>query len=151
YTADEMIGQPVSRLMPDSSRDDFSMILDTIRRGERVEHYETERMRKDGEIIHVSLTVSPIRDATGTVVGASKIARDVTGRKQTEAAFRRNRETLATINRVGRALSAELDLGKVIQAVTDAVTWLTGAKVGGFFYKATDDRDSRYLLHAVSG
>src|SRR5262249_38262973 len=151
YTADEMIGQPISRLMPPSCRDDFSMILDAIRGGDRVEHYETERMRKDGEIIHVSLTVSPIKDATGTIVGASKIARNVTERKRTEEALRHNREMLTTINRVSRALSAELELDKVIQAVTDAVTWLTGAKFGAFFYNATGDRGSRYMLHTLSG
>src|SRR5437773_3050273 len=65
YTAEEMIGSPISRLLPADRRDDLALILNAIRRGERVEHFETERVRKDGERIHVSLTVSPIRDAAG--------------------------------------------------------------------------------------
>jgi PAS domain S-box-containing protein len=82
YTAQEMIGQPISRLLPADRTDDLTRILDTIRRGERVDHFETQRIRKDGRRIFVSLTVSPIRDAAGRIVGASKIARDVTDRRR---------------------------------------------------------------------
>jgi PAS domain S-box-containing protein len=85
YAAAEMVGQPISRIIPPEQKDDFPRILGTIRRGERVEHFETVRLRKDGRRIHVSLTVSPIRDATGRVIGASKIARDVTERKRMDA------------------------------------------------------------------
>jgi PAS domain S-box-containing protein len=85
YSAAEMIGQPLVRLVPPDRHDDLPKNLNAIRRGERVEHFETERMRKSGERIHVSLTVSPIRDAAGRIVGASKIARDVTERKRAEA------------------------------------------------------------------
>ena len=86
YTAVEMIGEPIMRLMPADRRDDLGPILAAIRRGERVEHFETERVRKDGKRIHVSLTISPIRDADGHVIGASKIARDVTEQKAAERA-----------------------------------------------------------------
>jgi PAS domain S-box-containing protein len=151
YTAEEMIGRPISWIMPADCQDDFSTILEAIRRGERVEHYETKRRRKDGESIHVSLTVSPIRDGTGRIIGASKIARDVTERKRAEEALHHSREILDAINRVGQALSAELEPDKVIQAVTDAATSLTGAKFGAFFYNATGDQGSHYLLHALSG
>src|SRR5581483_7096928 len=82
--ADEIIGQPISRLVPPDRPDDVMNILRTIRCGERVEHYETERVRKDGERIWVSLTVSPIKDSNGRVVGASKIARDITERVRAE-------------------------------------------------------------------
>ena len=84
YTAEEMVGRPLARLVPPDRPDEVPSILAAIRRGERVEHYETERMRKDGQRIQVSLTISPIRDATGNVIGASKIARDVTERKRAE-------------------------------------------------------------------
>ncbi|HVH07829.1 MAG TPA: PAS domain S-box protein, partial [Myxococcota bacterium] len=90
YTADEMVGQPIRRLVPDERLDDLPQILDSIRRGARVEHFETERVRKDGRRIFVSLTISPIRDESGVVVGASKIARDVTERR----ALDREREQL---------------------------------------------------------
>jgi PAS domain S-box-containing protein len=85
YTAGEMVGQSISRIIPPDCSDDLPTILDAIRRGQRVEHYETERIRKDGRRINVSLTVSPIKDDTGRVIGVSKIARDVTERKRAEA------------------------------------------------------------------
>jgi PAS domain S-box-containing protein len=85
YTGEEMIGQPISKLMPPERTEDFSMILAAIRRGERVEHFETQRVHKDGRRIHVSLTVSPIRDGSGRIIGASKVARDVSDRKRADA------------------------------------------------------------------
>ncbi len=151
YTAEEMIGQPISRLMPAERQDDFATILAAIRRGERLEHFETERVRKDGRRIHVSVTVSPIKDAAGNVIGASKIARDVTARKRAEQAVRERRAIVDAINQVGRTLSAELELEKVLQAVTDAATSLTGGEFGAFFYNATDDQGGHYLLYTLSG
>jgi PAS domain S-box-containing protein len=85
FSAQEMIGKPILDIIPPERRGEFETILGTIRRGERVEHFETERIRKDGRRIHVSVTVSPIRDATGRITGASKIARDVTERRRFEA------------------------------------------------------------------
>ena len=85
YTAEEMIGQPIRRLIPPERQEDFERILGSIRRGERVTHFETERICKDGSRVQVSLTVSPIKDANGQIVGASKIARDITDRKRTRA------------------------------------------------------------------
>jgi two-component system, chemotaxis family, CheB/CheR fusion protein len=85
YTADEMIGKSIVVLIPAERHDEKPRILDRIRRGERVDHYETVRLRKDGTLIDISLTVSPIRDGAGRVVGASKIARDITERKQAQA------------------------------------------------------------------
>ena len=85
YTASEMVGRPIDVIAAPSHRKDMAQFLARIRRGERVEHYETERRRKDGRIVHISLTVSPIRDEKGRIVGASKIAHDITGRKHAEA------------------------------------------------------------------
>ena len=84
YTAEEMIGKSITALIPDGRHDEEPEILARIRRGERVEHYETVRQRKDGTLIDVSLTVSPVKDASGKIVGASKIARDVTEQKQAQ-------------------------------------------------------------------
>ena len=85
YRADEVIGRHISMLMPPELVEDMPRILGKIRAGERVDHYQTRRVRKDGRIIDVSLTVSQIRDASGRVVGASKIGRDITREKQIEA------------------------------------------------------------------
>jgi PAS domain S-box-containing protein len=84
YTAEEMIGQPVLKLLPADRQTEERDILSRLRRGERMDHFETERLTKDGRRINVSLTISPIKDAQGTVIGASKIARDITDRKRHE-------------------------------------------------------------------
>jgi PAS domain S-box-containing protein len=105
YTASEAIGQSVEILIPSDRLNEESEILGCIRRGERIEHYETVRRRKDGRLIDISLTISPILDANGKVVGASKIARDITARKQSEAhisvlareAEHRSRNILASV------------------------------------------------------
>jgi len=88
YAADEVIGQPVTLLIPPDHLDEESGILQRLRRGERIEHYETVRRRKDGALLNVSLSVSPVRDVNGTIVGASKIARDVTHQRRAEQAMR---------------------------------------------------------------
>ena len=85
YTAAEIIGKPVTVLIPEDRLDEEPHILERIRRGERVDHYETLRQRKDGRLINISLTVSPVKDDDGRIVGASKIARDITERKHGEA------------------------------------------------------------------
>lgn len=82
YRAEEMIGRPVTLLIPTDRRSEEDRILERVRRGERVEHFETVRRRRDGLDIAVSLTISPIRDGGGTVIGASKIVRDITERRE---------------------------------------------------------------------
>ncbi len=84
YTAAEMVGQPITRLFPVERFGEESAILDRLCRGETVKHFDTVRKRKDGALIDVSVTISPIRDASGRIVGASKIARDITSRKKIE-------------------------------------------------------------------
>jgi PAS domain S-box-containing protein len=92
YRADEIIGQPVTRLIPDSRQDEEAGILAQIRQGRPVAHFETVRRARDGSLVDVSLTISPVRDHTGVIVGASKIMRDITARK-------RNQEQLLALNR----------------------------------------------------
>ena len=92
YSQEEMIGQPISVLVPPDHPDEVIQILEKIRRGERVDHFETVRMTKEGGRIDVSLTVSPIKDATGEITGASTITRDITVRKRTAEALRHSEE-----------------------------------------------------------
>ena len=82
YTADEAIGQPISILLPPRREDEIPAIMERIRRGEKVEHYETKRRRKDGTVIDVSLAISPIKSPDGETIGASAVARNITERKQ---------------------------------------------------------------------
>ncbi|MCD7060327.1 PAS domain S-box protein [Pelagibacterium xiamenense] len=84
YTASEVIGKPITILIPEERLDEEPRILAKIRSGERVDHFETVRRRKDGSFVDISLTISPIRDAAGTIVGASKIARDISERRLAE-------------------------------------------------------------------
>jgi PAS domain S-box-containing protein len=87
YEAHEIVGLPISTLFPPDRLDEEQDILTRLKRGERIDHYETERIRKDGTLLDVSLTVSPIKDSNGRIIGASKIARDITGRKRAEKAL----------------------------------------------------------------
>jgi PAS domain S-box-containing protein len=89
FTAEEVIGQPVTILIPPDRQAEETEILSRIRKGERIEHFETVRQRKDGSLINVSLTVSPIKNERGEVVGASKIARDITQSKEAQEQLRR--------------------------------------------------------------
>jgi len=84
YTAEEAVGQHISFLIPPDRIDEEELIIARLRSGERVDHFDTIRLRKDGQPIEVSLTISPIRDASGEIVGASKIARDITERRRME-------------------------------------------------------------------
>lgn len=84
YSAEEVIGKPITILIPPDRQDEEPGILERIRRDEHIDHYETVRIRKDGRLIDVSLTVSPLKDARGRVIGASKIARDITERRRSE-------------------------------------------------------------------
>jgi len=90
YAAKEAIGQPISFLVPDERRKELDRIMERLRRAEKVESFETVRLRKDGRKIVVSVTVSPSRDASGRVIGASAIARDITDRKRTDQLVRRS-------------------------------------------------------------
>jgi len=94
YTAAEMVGQSLVCLVPPDLPDDLPQLLARLRRGERIAHYETQRLAKDGRQLDVSLTISPMRNGAGQLIGASKIARDITARKQAEAALQQAYATL---------------------------------------------------------
>src|SRR5262249_44722012 len=86
YTAAEMVGQSLARLIPPDLPDDLPQMLAQLRRGEHMVHYETQHLVKDGTRLDISLSISPVRDGAGRLIGASKIARDITARKHAEAA-----------------------------------------------------------------
>src|SRR5262245_49976857 len=98
YQEQEVIGKPVTVLMPPERYNEEPAILAGIRRGDRFDHYETVRKRKDGSLIDISLSISPIKDAEGRIIGASKIARDITQRKRMEAALKQATDSLAKSN-----------------------------------------------------
>jgi PAS domain S-box-containing protein len=155
YRADELVGRPVRILIPPERQSEEDDILARLRRGERIDHFETERVTKDGRRLHVSLTVSPVRDESGRIIGASKIARDITGVKQAEAERIRllseHAAVTETLNNVGAIVASDLDRGRVVQAVTDAATELTTAAFGAFFYNVVNESGESYTLYTISG
>src|SRR5690349_10702328 len=94
FSAEEVIGKPITIIIPPELRDEETEILRQLRVGERIDHFETVRASKDGKRLHIALTVSPIRDSHGRVIGASKIARDITERKRTEKELREKQDLL---------------------------------------------------------
>jgi PAS domain S-box-containing protein len=98
YNVEEAVGKSITMVIPQDHIDEEAGILKRIRQGERIEHYETVRRRKDGSLVDISLSVSPVRDVNGKIIGASKIARDITERKRTENALKEAREQLAQVN-----------------------------------------------------
>ena len=133
YAAEEAIGQNITLIIPPERRDEERTIVEQLTRGERVDHFETVRMRKDGSLLDVSLTISPMKDASGRVVGASKLARNITERKRAEEALRQAQTDLAhasrltTMGEITASLAHEVKQ-PIAAAVTDAntcVRWIT--------------------------
>jgi len=100
YTAEEMVGRPISTLFPPDRQDEEPAILQRLRRGERVDHFETIRLHKSGAPLEISVTISPIRDQTGRIVGASKVARNITEQKRAMRELARLNEELQRANRM---------------------------------------------------
>jgi PAS domain S-box-containing protein len=155
YRPEEMIGQPIRRLIPEDRQFEEDEILGRLRHGDRIEHFETVRLAKDGRLLTLSVTISPLRNAAGTIIGASKIARDISGAKAAEAERLRlvqeNAAVTETLNDVGAIVASDLDREKVVQAVTDAATHLTSAEFGAFFYNLVNENGESYTLYTLSG
>ncbi len=121
YAAAEVVGKPITIIIPDDLQDEEPKILARIRRGESIEHFETIRRCKDGRLVDISLTVSPMRDERGKVLGASKIARDVTARKRAEAVLGRRAEEQAALYRFTDRLFRAQSLEDIYDAALDAI------------------------------
>jgi len=144
YQAEEIIGKSITLLIPEERLHEEAEIISRIKRGDRVNQYETVRRRKDGSVVHVALTISPVRDASGTIIGASKIARDITERRRAEeeASNRqaelgalkeylvRQIEDLEALHTFSRRLSGNLDLQGVYRELLSAAVELQGCRMG---------------------
>ena len=152
YTEAEAIGRSIRMLIPPELQDEEDTVLAKIRAGEMVDHYETIRRRKDGTLLAISLTVSPIRDERGTIVGASKIARDITERARLAAAAREHAAVTQKLAEVGAAVASTLERDTILQKVTDTATELTHAEFGAFFYNVHENKTGdAYTLYTLSG
>jgi PAS domain S-box-containing protein len=118
YTAEEMIGRSIITIIPPELHSDESRILQTIASGKRIDHFETVRVTKSGERLEVSLTISPVKDERGRIVGAAKIARDITQQKKAERALRTS-ERIASVGRLAATIAHEIN--NPLEAVTNLV------------------------------
>ncbi len=118
YKAEEIVGRPITTIIPPELHEDEHRILEAIARGERIEHFETIRLKKSGEHIEVSLTISPIKDDQGNVIGAAKISRDITQRRRAERTLQMT-EKLASVGRLAATVAHELN--NPLEAVTNFI------------------------------
>jgi PAS domain S-box-containing protein len=151
YSEHEAIGKHISILIPTERQSEEDQIISSIRAGKRVEHYQTVRLTKEGKEMNISLTVSPIINAQNKIIGASKIARDITKQKETEELNKQYASSLEIINSTGRTIAAELNVHEILQKVTDVTTKLSGAAFGAFFYNKKDSNGEAYMLYTLSG
>jgi PAS domain S-box-containing protein len=152
YAPEEAIGQSIRMIIPEDRQSEEDFVLSQIRAGQAVSHYETIRQRKDGTAVPISLTVSPIYDDRGVVVGASKIARDITERSRLLAAQQEQAETTRKLSEAGVIVAASLDRSAIVQKVTDVATALTNAEFGAFFHRVVDPQSGESeMLCTMSG
>ncbi|WP_419700044.1 PAS domain S-box protein [Mucilaginibacter sp. NFX135] len=151
YTEKDVIGKHITMLIPEDRLEEEDLILERIRNNKKVEHYVTFRVTKAGLEIPVSISVSPIRDNTGRVIGAAKIIRNNAHQKETEARLLRYAENLEVLNALGKIISERMDVSEILQKVTDATTRLIGAAFGAFFYNDESEAGESYMLFALSG
>jgi PAS domain S-box-containing protein len=145
YTEAEMVGQPITVLIPPELWDEEGRVLARLRAGELVEHYETIRVTKTGNKVNVALTISPIRDSTGKVVGFSKISRDITAQKQVEEALRTSEERLRLAQQAARIGAFEWNIQTGVDTWTPELEAIYGLPPGGFGGTQTAWED---LLHS---
>ena len=152
YAAEEILGESIRKIIPQDRQSEEDEVLAQIRRGERVEHFETIRQRKDGRLVPISLTVSPVLDAQGHVIGASKIARDISDRKRLQALAQEQAAITEKLAQVGAVVASTLELETAVQKVTDVATELTHAECGAFLYNVNDAQAGEtYMLYTLSG
>jgi PAS domain S-box-containing protein len=152
YSAAEAIGRSIRLIIPADRQAEEDHVLAQIRAGEAVRHFETIRQRKDGTLIPISLSVSPIRDDDGTIVGASKIARDISEESRLRAAAEEQARTTSRLSEVGAVLASSLDREVIVEKVIRLSTELTSAQCGAFFHAAIDPQSGETRMrYTVSG
>ncbi|MBA3868071.1 MAG: PAS domain S-box protein [Anaerolineae bacterium] len=153
YSAPEMIGQPIQKLFPADQQGEETQIMDRLLRGEHIEQFETERVTKDGHLIPVALTITLVKDSSGNIIGASKIARDISQRKAAENALRENEDKLQTMFKLLPVGVSVMDKDKHIIQMNLALEEIMGMSMPNLVlgkYRAWQyiDPDGKLLLPA---
>jgi PAS domain S-box-containing protein len=152
YLAAEAVGKSIRMIIPADRQTEEDEVLTRIRAGGTVAHFETIRQRKDGSQLHISLTVSPIYDDAGHVIGASKIARDITAQVQLQAEADEQASITRKLAGVAVTVASSLDRETIVQTVTDTARELTHAQFAAFFYNVRHQRTGdAYMLYTLSG
>lgn len=151
YSEKEVLGKSITILIPEDRMDEEKQILSKIHAGLRIDHFETIRQTKAGKKIPISVSVSPLKDRHGKIIGASKIARNIEEQIKSKKKIEGYVEKLRILNSVGKDISTKLDLKTVLQKVTDATTALSGAEFGAFFYNSEADSGESMMLYTLSG
>ncbi|CAM3751657.1 PAS domain S-box protein [Sphingobacterium prati] len=151
YTEAEVLGKHISLIIPADRIDEEEIIIRRISKGGRIEHFETVRIGKSGQKIYVSLSISPIVDGNGMIIGASKIARDISRQKEFEEKLQRYTNNVEILNTVGKLVSESLDVKEILQIVIDASTKIIGAELGIFIYHDQNKNDEPDFAFANSG
>src|SRR5690606_32815684 len=151
FPEEEAIGQHISIIIPKDRLKEENEIIGRLKKGRKIDHFETIRKTKQGAEIPVSISISPIKNAAGNIVGASKVARDISVQMKAQADIQKQTRNLEIINSIGKSISKNMDVQVVLQRVTDATTKLTGATFGAFFYNQVDENGEAMRLFTLSG
>ncbi len=139
YSAEEMVGHSLTVAIPVDRINEFHSMLHTVAQGSQIQHYETVRIRKNGQTFHVSLSVSPVKDETGRVVGISTVARDISQRKRAEEKTERMNRTLRALSECTERLMKATDETSMLQQVTDVVVKVAGYRMAWVGYALKDE------------
>ncbi|HET8753991.1 MAG TPA: PAS domain S-box protein [Salinimicrobium sp.] len=151
YSEEEIIGKSITTLIPKKRLKEEDLIIKNIKNGKKIAHFETIRMDKWGRKIPISLTVSPLKNGSGKIIGASKIARDISDQVKAQKEIEKYTRNLEILNSIGKSISKKLDVKVILQKVTDATTTLTGAQFGAFFYNQVDENGESANVSTISG
>ncbi|MFL6209471.1 MAG: PAS domain S-box protein [Pyrinomonadaceae bacterium] len=151
YTAAEVLGADATIITPPEQIAETKARFERLKRETEPQHFETVRRAKNGRLVDVAMTLSPITDEGGNMMAISAMARDITARKRAEKQLLEQTEIIETVNSLGQTLAGELDLHKLVQAVTDAATEISNAQFGSFFYNVLDEAGESFMLYTLSG
>ncbi|MUP46430.1 PAS domain S-box protein [Gramella sp. BOM4] len=143
YSEEEAVGSSITMLIPEEKLSEESLILSKIRNGEKIDHFETVRKHKSGREIQVSITVSPLKNHNGKIIGASKVARDISIQVKSQKALKKYNENLQILNSVSRTISENLNFRQIIQRVINITTKLTESELGVIFYKNINAEETK--------